>query len=408
MSRSETVWIVSEVYDPEPSTGYFIARIAEDIARDRNVVVITRGAALRLLVGKPRDIGSRARPRNVGPLPLRFVDSLLFSIRACMVLIFRGRSGDSMLALTNPPLLPQFVGVAARVKRARLLVLVHDLYPELLAPIGMLRPSSPLIRMLKAAALRLQQNAAVNVVLGRDMRQRLLDRAEKGPAGEIRIIHNWADVARIYPDAKLRSAGRSALAVDREFVVLFSGNMGRTHDLELVLQAARRLASDSGIRFVLMGRGRRFQEISQIVARDRHSNVDVMPACASSELPEYLNAADVYLVPMREGMAGLSVPSRTYNAMAAGLPILAVSEPDSELALVVTEEKAGRVVSPGDPAALASAVLWLRDAPEERASMGNAARRAVEVRYTREQAAGDWRTLLDSIHSRPALHAPAR
>ncbi|MDP9200821.1 MAG: glycosyltransferase family 4 protein [Gemmatimonadota bacterium] len=405
MTRARKLWVVCEVHDPEPSTGFYVARIAEDLARDRDVRVITRRGTGQIGVteAEPKLIllGPPQR-KSTSPL-LRIADGLRFSAAACAYLLRHIRSCDTVLAVTNPPVLPHLVGAAVRLRGASLVVLLHDVYPELLAELGLIRRQSYVMRIFTHAALRLQQRAAVNVVLGRDMRRKLEDRADAATRGNIRVITNWADVEGVYPDQMAGFDARRKWGLSDEFVVLFAGNMGRTHDLELLLAAAERLKNDDGIRFVLVGRGARFDQVANAIHKRNLSNVLLLPPCGYADLSAYLNAADVYLIPMRPRTRGLSVPSRLYNAMAAGRPIIAVADPDSELAMVVSEEGAGRVVAPGDIDALVDTVLHLRDAPPERECMGRAARRAAESRYTREHAKRAWRELLDGLEHREPL-----
>lgn len=412
------LWVVCDVHDPEPSTGFYVARIAEDLATDRDVSVITRRTSGERgeVNGRPAIIGLRPPQRGRPSLVVRAVDGLRFAAAACVHLLRHGRRGDTIVVVSNPPLLPHLVAVAARVRRASLVVLVHDVYPEVLAELGYVDRQGYVMRMLTRAALRLQQRAAVTVVLGRDMQRRLERRrgaeeyrgGEHRGHGEIRIIANWADVEGIRPDSAAGADVRRRWGLSDQFVVLFAGNMGRTHDPDIVLAAAEVLKDDAGVQFVLVGRGARFQQVARSIADRKLANVRLLPACPPGELPAYLNAADVYVIPMRAGTAGLSVPSRLYNAMAAGCPVVAVADSDSELSLVVAETGAGMVVTPGDAAALVAALLQLRDAPEERASMGRAARAAAEAHYTRDHARRAWNELMQSVERRDASEAVAR
>ena len=120
----------------------------------------------------------------------------------------------------------------------------------------------------------------------------------------------------------------------------------------------------------------------------------ILPPCTPSELPAYLGASDLSIVAFLPGMAGVSVPSRLYNVLAAASPVLAVADPTSELALVVTEERVGWVVRPSDIDGVAGAIRTARANPEALAVMGARARAAAEAKYSLARAAAAYEALL--------------
>lgn len=156
------------------------------------------------------------------------------------------------------------------------------------------------------------------------------------------------------------------LPVDSRFVVQYMGNMGRTHGVDLLAQAAKRLHGNDRIHFLFVGWGARKAALEEMVREGRLDRVTVLPGCAPEELPSYANACDLSVIAFQPGMAGVSVPSRMYNVMAAGKPILAVAAADSELARVVREESIGWVVPANDLGALVAAIeRAAATAPEE-------------------------------------------
>jgi colanic acid biosynthesis glycosyl transferase WcaI len=133
------------------------------------------------------------------------------------------------------------------------------------------------------------------------------------------------------------------------------------------------------------------------MARRGLGNVHLLEPCAREELGLYLTACDLFLLPFKAGMEGISVPSRLYNVLAAGSPILGVCSDQSELAFVIFEEDIGWVVPPGDQDALSAAMdaaLADRKALE---AMGQRARIAAELRYSREAVIGQFAALLTQL-----------
>jgi colanic acid biosynthesis glycosyl transferase WcaI len=134
---------------------------------------------------------------------------------------------------------------------------------------------------------------------------------------------------------------------------------------------------------MIVGAGARRGEVEHDIASRGLRNVTLLPPVAREELSASLNAADVAVVAMRAGMSGISVPSRLYNILAAGRPVIAIADSDSEIAMVVREENIGWVVPPGDLAAFIAAIHDARSDAARLESMGRRARAAAERKYTR-------------------------
>src|SRR5207253_8495264 len=133
------------------------------------------------------------------------------------------------------------------------------------------------------------------------------------------------------------------------------------------------LAGDASLQFMIFGAGARRGEVEHDIASRGLRNVTLLPPVAREELSASLNAADLAVVAMRGGMSGISVPSRLYNILAAGRPVIAIADDDSEIAMVVREEEIGWVVPPGDLAAFIGAI---EDARRDRPRLDAMSRRA--------------------------------
>jgi glycosyltransferase involved in cell wall biosynthesis len=276
-------------------------------------------------------------------------------------------------------------------------LLIHDVYPEVFIATGMLRPDSLPVRLLHRWVSRLYRSVARVVTLGRDMTELA---KQKLPPGDDRvtIIPNWSDCDQVPPAAGDKSNRiRREYGLTEHFVVQYAGNMGRTHNLEAVIECARALPQQAGtpsIHFLLVGSGARKEWLRRTVANEKLDHVTVADRRPRADLPELLTAADVALISFIPGMAGVSVPSRLYNVLAAGCPVIAVCEPHSELALTVREEDVGWVVRPGDAAGFRHAVLDAQSDPQRLIEMGRRARRAAETRFRYERIAEAYRDVM--------------
>lgn len=386
--------IASELYWPEfTSTGRYLTHIAEGLAREHDVMVMCaqptyaargRRAARSQVRNGVRLHRVRSTALDKNRLLPRLVNALTFSAAMLFEGLRRVPRGSAVLAVTNPPFLPYVMAFVARLKGARFVLLVHDVYPEVLVASGLARRGGLIERLAGVASRWLYRRADRVLVLGRDMRD-LIARRLGGRAAPPVIVPHWMD-GEVEPMQRRGNALLRELGVDDAFVVQYAGNMGRSHDMGLIVQAAEALAGsdtpgERSVEFLLVGWGAARPSLEAAVAARGLRNVRVLNPRPGSELNTVLAACDVALITFMPGMAGASVPSRMYNIMAAGRPIVAVADDESELARVIREEDIGWVVAPRDVDGLVSTLREARAAPERLRAMGARARTAALERY---------------------------
>lgn len=406
-AASNPVWVCSELYYPEDtSTGFFLTHIAEALAAEPGLRVSAlcarptyahRGALVPAeeVRNGVRIVRCRATTLDRERLATRLVNLVTISASMFWTALRRCERGSCIVVVTNPPLLPALMALVARMRGCRCVLLVHDVYPDVLEVAGLIAPSGTAARLIRRAWGYFLRRMTAVVVLGRDMRERLLA-VEPGIAGRTRIVTNWADDDEVRPVPKAGTELVRRLGLADRFVVQLSGNIGRTHDAGVVARCVRRLRGPEGDRVHLLvaSSGRGSDAIRAGLDETDLGRVTFLDRQPRGALNDLLNACDVALIPFVRGMAGLSVPSRMYNLMAAARPIVAVADRRSELALVLEEEDAGWVVEPGDDAGLARLLSSLSRSPAEVARRGANAARAARQRYARGLVLDRWRELV--------------
>jgi glycosyltransferase involved in cell wall biosynthesis len=234
------------------------------------------------------------------------------------------------------------------------------------------------------------------IVLGRDMRA-LVARKMGGVCHSIIIIPNWADVNEITPLPRSQNGLLQELGLAQKFIIQYSGNMGRTHGVESLLACAHQLSHQPDVHFLFIGAGAKKNWLDKTVQRDDLRNVTVLPTRPRNDLASSLNACDVAIISFMAGTAGISVPSRMYNILAAGKPIVAVADDDSELALVVREAQIGWVVPPGQTDRIVEAILEARANQKRLIEMGWRARAVAEQNYSFERIIQAYCDLIRSL-----------
>jgi colanic acid biosynthesis glycosyl transferase WcaI len=318
-------------------------------------------------------------------LATRLADYLSFYIGATWKLLRQPRH-DIVMALTTPPLIGLVALLVARLRGMRFVALVQDLYPDIAVALGTLRAESLLTRGLEWASQSVLRKADRIIVLSECMRKRIVAKVGSESEPRIDVIHNWADGTMIEPLGDEENPFRVEYDLQDAFIVMFSGNWGLVNEFQTVLEAARMLRDRSDIVFLFIGNGVRANEIQAFCQAHDLANVRLLPYQPRELLRFSLSAADVALITLAQGLAGLSVPSKTYGIMAAGRPLLFVGDESSEIARIIIESGCGAAVQSGQSAKMADLIgEWSRE-KEQLNVLGKRARKVFESRFDRSHA----------------------
>ena len=398
---------VNRFYAPDHSaTAQILADLAEHLAEQGwGVEIVTS----RLIYGAPgatlpaRDrINSVAviRVPTIGAaipgLPGRLLAYLTFYCSAGWALLRCLRPGTIVVAKTDPPLISLIALAAARLRRAKLVNWVQDLYPEIAAEMGMgvLRgPIGGALSRLRDLSLR---RAALTVAIGRRMADRI---AKRGVAEQrIATIANWSDDEAITPSAANSPTLRKEWGLpDDAFVLEYSGNLGRAHEADTLLAAAALLAERRDIWFLFVGGGHAQAELRRKAAEDCRERFVFQPYQPRARLSESLAVGDAHWLSLRPEFEGLIVPSKVFGIAAAARPIVAVCDPTGEVPSMISECQAGIAVAPGDAAGFAAAILSLVDDRTACRAMGGRARTMLERGFLRNTALDQWTRRLETL-----------
>ncbi len=317
---------------------------------------------------------------------------------------------DGVVIGTSPQLL---VGVAgyliAQPRRGPFVFEVRDLWPQSLEAVGQTSRHSLLYRSVGCLANFLYRQADRIVVDG-ELKRRTLAAAGVPPE-KIAVIRNGVAEDFCLPDQsaarEVRERTRKEWGFGDRFVVLYAGTLGMAHGLETVLLAADRLRERRDIVFFLVGEG---AERERLIRRGRElslTNLRYPGKQPREKIPALLEASDACLVPLRRShVFQTAIPSKMFEAMAAGKPVILGVEGEAKEMLL--NAKAGITVPPEDPAALAEAILRLRLDQGLSRELGANGRRAVREKYSRRQLAASYLELLAGLVAEARHSSPVR
>lgn len=330
----------------------------------------------------------------------RLTDYLTFYLGACWGLLRLPRQGNEetiVMALTTPPLIGLVAWLAGRWRGMRFIALQEDMYPDVAVALGALSANSLATRLLDWLTRLMLRQADRVIVLSDCMLERVLAKlgletdleAREAALARIDVIHNWADGREIVPlnGEKVRYWQERGLPeLGEKLVILFSGNLGLVNEFTTVLEAARQLNTRSDIAFVFIGEGARSGEIAEFMQCHQLNNIVLLPYQPRSEVCRSLSASDALLITLGEGLAGLSVPSKTYSSLAAGRPLLFVGDRRSSTAHLIKQHQCGAAFGCGESAQLAQTILAWACEKAWLAEMGVRARLIFEQDYDRPHA----------------------
>ncbi len=315
----------------------------------------------------------------------RLSDYLSFYLGASWKLL-RLPKHDLVMALTTPPLIGLVAFVIGRMRGMRVIALVQDVYPDVAVALGALKSDSLMTRMLDKLNRLVLRGSDRVIVLGECMRELIAEKMGQDKTSRIDVIHNWADGAEITAAPDRQNPFTLEHNLSDTFVVLFSGNLGHVNEFATALEAALLLRNRFDIAFLFIGEGAKREEISRFIERYNLKNIRLLPYQPRHLLRHTLSAGDALLVTLAQGLAGLSVPSKTYGILAVGRPVLFVGDLKSDAARIVEEHDCGAVVAAGESERLAQMISdWAADRTRL-AEMGANARALFEAQFCREIA----------------------
>lgn len=340
-SSKNKIWIFSEVFYPdETSTGYILTEIAKGLALDYQVTVITESGdnsygvkASRTLDIKDLEIvRCKSFKLNKNNLYQRFLKLLGTSYYFVKFFLQKVNNNDKVIIVTNPAIALLFFSFFNMFKKANITLIVHDVFPENLVAVKILK-NGFLFKLIKWLFDKAYQSFQNITVLGRDMFDVVSNKIKTNK--NIHLVENWAQIQELHP----KTSDKYDSFKDNRLSFVFAGNIGRLQALDLLVK----VFSDFQSKFTLtlIGNGAVKNDLIKMVAEQKISNVKILEALPREKQIEFINSFDVSIVSLSETMFGLGVPSKTYNILACGKPILFIGPKNSEVDLLVNENNLG-------------------------------------------------------------------
>ncbi len=386
--------IMTQFFPPDfAATGQLIEELVTQLAH--------QGVQVRVFTGQPGYAFAKEsapdeertgnvwvkRSRMAQLLPNRIrgkaVNGLLYAVRSILHLVRRSRQYQVLLVTTAPPFLPVIGYLANVLLGLPYVCLLYDLYPDIAVELDVVKVNHPIARLWRWMNRQVWQRAERIIVLSDSMKARIVEQCPVVKE-KISVIHSWSNAEQIVPIDKADNWFAQKHGLTDDFVVLYSGNMGRCHDTDTLFEVAQ-LLRDEPIVFACIGGGaKRDPLMEKVRAAGLMNNFRFLPYQEKSVLPFSLTAGDLSLVSVAEGMEDLVAPSKLYPAMATGRPIGAICPQGSYLGDLLRAAGCGAAFENGQAKPLADYIRALSRDRARAQRLGDSGRQYLERHFTPE------------------------
>lgn len=385
--------ILTQFFPPDfAATGQLIEELVRNLKPE--------GLCVRVFTGQPGYAFSKAeapmtersdqilirRSRTAQLFPSRIrgkaLNGLVFVLRSVLHLLKPSNRGDLLMLTTAPPFLPILGFLANWLFGTPYVCLLYDLYPDVAVELKVKPADHWIVRTWDFVNRCVWKRSTRIIVLSSSMKARIVAKCPEIES-KIAIVHSWADPELIVPIPKAKNWFAQEHDLVEKFTVLYSGNMGRCHDIDTIVAAMQELREEP-IQFVFIGDGAQRKQLIEKAERLGLQHLKLLPYQDKADLPFSLTACDLSLVSVKPGMEGIVAPSKLYSALAASRPIAAICEEHSYLRSLLGDAECGACFRNGDGVGLATFIRSLAADPMQVERMGRSGRRYMQRNFTPE------------------------
>ena len=343
------------------STGYLMIDIANAYAEVYDEVVLLAGS----IKVTERTLNEKIKIKHIAAYDRSSSIKRLLtwgwaSLQIFNKLLFKYRKHE-VVYVTNPPM----AYLSSLLVKNPFSIIVYDTYPDALQNVG-IGKGNFIYKWWSKKNRRLFTKAKKIVTLSDGMADCLANYVERE---KITVVPNWASKASFRPVVKSENPFVKEHGLEDKFTVMYSGNMGFTHNVETIIEVAKKLADDNRIHFMLIGDGKKKPELQEMSRNYGLKNCTFLDWQPADMLQYSLASADLGVITLNDETAKVSVPSKTYNLLAVGAPLLCIVPEDSELASMVAKYQNGACFQPDQIDKIAAFIKELASDKEKKDTM---------------------------------------
>ncbi|MGE5405194.1 MAG: glycosyltransferase family 4 protein [Candidatus Saccharibacteria bacterium] len=303
---------------------------------------------------------------------------------------------DLIYLESTPPTQGAMGAIIKKFKKVPVIYDLQDIFPDSLVNTGLTKKNSLLYRIGLVIENFSYRNMDKIIVISEDFKANIM--AKGVPEEKIEIIYNWVDEDEVVPIERRDNILIDRYGLDRnKFYVSYSGNIGLTQNVDMLIEVAKELENERDICFLIIGDGVYKQEMDRQIREHKLSNIVLLPFQPYEDIAHVFSLGDVGLVISKANIGQNSVPSKTWSIMSAARPVLASFDSGSELSRIIETTGCGISVEAEDKDALKKAILRLYADKESRIEMGRKGREYIHNNLSRKVGSMKKVNLIESM-----------
>lgn len=304
-------------------------------------------------------------------------------------------SCNVMFIPSTPPIMGLMAGWAKRFNHIPFVYNLQDIFPDSLVGTGLAKKGGLLWKIGRVIENFTYRNADKIIVISEDFKRNIM--AKGVPEEKIEVIYNWVDENAIVPVKEEDNDLFEEFGISRDkFRVVYAGNLGNAQNIEIIVEAARRLKGNAQIEFVIFGKGGLENDIKQTKEKEHLDNLKILPLQPYDRVAKVYGLGHVCIVACKPGLGGAAMPSKTWSIMSSGRAVLANFD-EGELKEILEKNHCGAFTKAGDLEGFVSTIENLSRHPEQCAEMGANGRQFIMKNLTREVGTQKYVSVIKTI-----------
>ena len=289
---------------------------------------------------------------------------------------------DLIYLASTPPIQGALGAILKRIKKIPFVYNLQDIFPDSLVGTGLVKKGGLIWKIGRMIEDFTYKHADKIIVISEDFKRNIM--AKGVPEEKIVVVYNWVDQNAVKNIERKDNKLFDKYYLDRnKFYITYSGNIGLTQNMNLLLDVAKGLEDNEEIQFVLIGEGAYKEQVKEIITRNNIKNVTLLPFQPYEDISHVFSLGDVGIIISKPGVGENSVPSKTWSIMSASRPVLANFD-ENEIKTILSENECGVFTKAGDKQAFTDAILELCRNREMCRKYGENGRKFVMENLTRE------------------------
>lgn len=341
---TKKLFLITEFYDPsQNTTGYLFGKLYNFLNNQDDIDLTLVTKKDDRLPNQPKALYVKGIKFDKKSLVSRASYELFMGLsffKNCAQYI---KKDDIVFTGTTPILLLIIIHILKKTIDFKWVLLVHDVFPENLVAAKIIKQDNFGYKLLKRVFDNVYASADDIIVIGRDMKKLVYDKTKHN---NIAVIPSWIDEKDITLQSKSDNFILTELGWkgDKKVVFQFFGNLGRVQGISNLMKAIQLMKRAKDAQFIFIGDGVYVDELKSLINESNNENIIYYGSVSQESKSVGLNACDISIVTLADGMLGLGVPSKAYYSMAADKLIFTIMDKNSETYQMVQENNIGWVV----------------------------------------------------------------